>query len=103
MGEVAEALSYLPLKHKDLVMGSIRIYNARKKNKRGQIIEGCYLPKMGQIVIYAFSTVDTMPKRKGFVKKTFLKTTVAHSRNISTQNCLKVAQDRLEKTIGPLL
>lgn len=39
--------------------------------------------------------LDSMPKRKAFVKKTFSKAAPAHSRKAPTQNCLKVAQDRL--------
>lgn len=182
-GEVSEALSYLPSHHKDLVSGRIEIYNSRKRNKKGQIIEGCYQPGMKRIQVYACTpseiftkrylntvwhevghvvfdelltrqdkikwgeirereeffvdlsdlysfkdlweeefcfiyqmlirfhfyranqmrqkeeklgkALDSMSKRKTFVKKTSKKT--------NRKNCLKIAQDRVEKIIGPLV
>lgn len=190
-GEITEALSYLPRKHKNLVKGTFQTYNTRQKNPKGQVVEGKYVPSKNKIVLYAFSikeilskrylntiwhevghkvfhqfltrgdkeswekirrhekfiidladvygfkelweeefcftyqilvrlnfyktnkmnrkekklekTLNSIPKRKNFVKKTFSGASSKLSKKSNQKDCLKLAQDRLEKVIGPLV
>ncbi|MDO8520378.1 MAG: hypothetical protein Q7T11_09510 [Deltaproteobacteria bacterium] len=48
-------------------------------------------------------TLNTMPKRKEFVERIFSRATSSQSKKTDVKNCLKLAQDRLEKMIGPLV
>ena len=190
-GEITEALSYLPGKHKDLVKSHVRTYNVRRKNRKNQVIEGSYLVSNGHVLVYAFSPreilrkrylntvwhetghkvfqetltrvekacwgnireqeefildlsdlytvrdlweeefcftyqmlirldfytankmkikknklkkfLDGVPKRKIFVQKIITQASDNDFENLDRKNCLKIAQDRLEKIIGPLI